>query len=167
MTTRRFTQQYGYIALLLALAFVCAIPLLYAHPESDDWNNENQTSGWAWVGGHSISVQNGNVVSRSEHQCGIHNKSTKTISISVTYDHKLQENGSVVAEDTYNSAIAGDAYDVDPGQYFTTSDVNANYVRSASTGHNSEASYKFQPYTYISYRGQAQARAQHIAIPLE
>ena len=45
----------------------------------------------------------GSVVSRSEHQCGIWNKSTKPIRIHVAYDHKLQENGSVVADDTYDS----------------------------------------------------------------
>ena len=106
-------------------------------------------------------------MSRSEHQCGIHNKSTKPIRIHVAYDHKLQENGSVVADDTYDSAINGGAYKVAADQYFTTSDVDANYVRSASTTHDPNDTYKFQPYTKIVYRGEAQRRAMHPEIDLE
>ena len=152
--------------LILSLAVGYAIPLIHAHPKSRDWSNEHNTSGWAWVGGHSIGVQGGSVVSRSEHQCGIHNKSTKPIRIHVAYDHKLQENGLVVADDTYDSAIENDVYKVGPDQYFTTSDVDANYVRSASTTHDSNDTYKFQPYTKIVYKGQAQARAMHLEIDL-
>ena len=82
------------------------------------------------------------------------------------YDHKLQENGLVVADDTYDSFLENHVYKVGPDQYFTTSDVDANYVRSASTTHDSNDSYKFQPYTKIVYKGQAQARAMHLEIDL-
>ncbi len=64
------------------------------------------------------------------------------------------------------SGIENDVYKVGPDQYFTTSDVDANYVRSASTTHDSNDSYKFQPYTKIVYKGQAQARAMHLEIDL-
>ena len=168
MTIRKLSQRYGYIAalLVLSLAVGYAIPLLHAHPKQSEWSDKQKTSGWAWVGGHSIGVQGGKVVSRSEHQCGIWNKSTKPIRIHVAYDHKLQENGSVVADDTYDSFLEDDVYKVGPDQYFTTSDVDANYVRSASTTHDPNDSYKFQPYTKIVYERQAQARAMHTEIDL-
>ena len=161
MTTRRSTQQYGYIAVLLLLAFACAIPLIHAHSVQDDWSGEHDTSGWAWVGGHSISVQNGNVKARSEHQCGILNNNHHDISVTVGYDNKLLENGTVVDDDIYSGPLT-----VPPDTYLTTSDVDANYVRSASTTHDSNDSYKFQPYTKIVYKGQAQARAMHLEIDL-
>lgn len=161
MTTRRFTQQHGYIAALLVLALVCAIPLIHAHSVQRDWSDKHDTSGWAWVGNHSFSVQDGNVKARSEHQCGILNNNTNDISIVVGYDHKVQRNGSVVAEDNYSDTLT-----VELGQYFTTNDVPGHYVRSTPTPFNPEAANTFQPYTKLSYTGQASAQATHEVISL-
>lgn len=156
MTTRSFTQQYGYIALLLVLAFVCAIPLIHAHSVQRDWSDEHDTSGWAWVGAVGYQVQNGNFNTRSEHQCGILNETGKKIGIRVGYNHKILRNGSVVEDDDYSEPLT-----VNKDQYFTTSDVPGHYVRSASTPVG-PGNYTLDAYTSITYKGNAQAKAEHL-----
>ena len=161
MTTRRSTQQYGYIAVPLVLALVCAIPLIHAHSVQRDWSDKHDTSGWAWVGGHSISVQNGNVKARSEHQCGILNNNHHDISVTVGYDNKLLENGTVVDDDIYSGPLT-----VPPDTYLTTSDVQGHYVRTTSTPFNQGDTYTFQPYTLMHYKGKASAKTGHKVIEL-
>ena len=162
MTIRRLSQRYGYIAALLILSLTVgyAIPLLHAHPDQRHWSDIKDTSGWAWVGAHSFSVQGGNVKARSEHQCGVLNETGKKISVVVGYDHKVTRNGPVVANDSVSRTVT-----VQDNQYLTTSDVPANYVRSTSTpaapGH-----YTFQPYTNVTYKGNAHAKTGHKVIEL-
>ena len=156
MKTRSFTQQYGYIAVLFALSFVCALPLLFAHSVQDHWNDERETSGWAWVGHPSHSVQNGNLKTRSEHQCGILNETGKKIGVQVEYKHYVSRNGGEWDDDTYWAA----SLQVQDGQYFTTSDVPGNYVRSTSNP-TAPGKFELRAYTMIHYSGKAGATAKH------
>lgn len=167
MTTRRFTQQYGYIALLLALAFVCAIPLIHAHSIQDQWSDQRKTSGWAWVGADSLSVQGDNVKARSEHQWGFLNKTGKKVSITVGYDHKLQKNGQVVDNDSITRTLeVRKPKDGETEVYVSTSDFPGSYIRSTSTP-KAPGTYTFQPYTKVTYGGKAEAKAQHPVVELK
>ena len=161
MTTRSFTQQYSYIAVLLVVALACAIPLIHAHSVQKSWSDENDTSGWAWVGAVDYQVQNGNFNTRSEHQCGILNETGGKIGIRVGYDHKILRNGQVVANDDYSDDLT-----VNDNQYFTTSDVPGHYVRTASTPVGTDT-YTLDAYTLISYKGNAQAKAPHPTVNLD
>ena len=48
MKIRSFSQRYGYITVSLVVAFVCAIPMLVAQTDDDDYVNTNPA--WeAWA----------------------------------------------------------------------------------------------------------------------
>ena len=76
MKTRSFTQQYGYIAVLLVLAFACAVPLFFVHAAPVVRNNDDAGDtwqGWVWVmheGGH---LSGNMAISTTWHDWGIRN----------------------------------------------------------------------------------------------
>ena len=76
MKIRSFSQQYGYIAISLVLAFVFTMPILFvqAHSvERDDQRTRNTWSGWAWVehrGGH---LSGDMAISTTKHNFGVRN----------------------------------------------------------------------------------------------
>ena len=135
------------------MAFVCAIPLLRANSDQDQWSHED-TSGWAWIGYLSHSVQNGNLLTRSEHQCGILNETGKKIGVRFEYKHYVSRNGTFWDDDTFEDDLT-----VPKDVYFTTSDVPADYVRSTSNP-TAEGNFNLNAYTSVNYKGNQQAKAE-------
>ena len=169
MIIRRVSEKYGYIAVLFALSFVCAIPLIHAHSVQTSWSDERDTSGWAWVGHPTYTVENGDFNTRSEHQLGILNKTGGKININVGYDHKIFRNGSHINDDDYTATLQVKPKNEGEDVYFTTSDVPGHYVRSASTpvpGEDDDAEYTLGVYTKLTYLGRAQAKAPHRTVDL-
>ena len=78
MKTRSFTQQYGYIAVSLMLAFVCTIPVHYAVSNPDDADHEGNTwEGWAWVRNDGGHLSGNMAISTTWHDWGAENTLTE------------------------------------------------------------------------------------------
>ena len=80
MTTRRFAKQYGYIAVSLVLAFVCAATPLVAHNLNQQARGDAQNA-TAWTGWSTVSdaghFQSGNMTqANSRHDWYVRNTLT-------------------------------------------------------------------------------------------
>ena len=157
MKVRRFSQRHGYIAVLLVLSLVCAIPLLVADLHSDDDSHPAKDGSWwasAWVQNNGGYEAGDLTISSSSHSYVIWNRLQKTrikkneLSFQVEFSHEVTRENWGIWKD-------GD------GTWEFTKTVPAN-TYFASTTHGTtrdwmtvDASFKLKVYTAVRRDAQA------------